>query len=513
MDERGVIVGCSQCGRKNRVPFSASEARCGGCGTTLAPPGAPIEAPDAGSFDALVRAAAVPVVVDFWAPWCGPCRMVAPELERVAAANAGRYLVVKVNTDAVPELGERFRIRSIPTMAVFEGGREVAPHQRRAPGGRHRGVRPAIREHGTKARVTGAPRQPAVVPAALGRLRRVRARTLPVCRGRGHRGARIRNPAGGPRLDAQAIDDAARPPSPRRSRSALAPPAGRPWRHDPARRRRSALRAGGRRRFVDACDGFLRRAAIRASLTPTSGARSCAAWLLTRATDNRLKTFFTAAKCATATRRFRARDSARSGRRRSTPRASGCGAATVSRTDGGWTGDVIAPIIRDLGVALAMRPDAETVRMVLIAQMAKAGPPMNGKDLHIGDFALRHPAGGGAARDRHADDRRHGDGVRARGLGPRGAVVHRRRRLVARRVARGDQPVRRAEAARDLLPREQPDRAVDAGRASSRPCACSPTRPPATAFPASRSTAPIRTRSPRRSPGRPSARAPGSGRR
>ena len=68
----------------------------------------------------------VPVLVDFWAPWCGPCRMVAPELERVAAANAGRYLVVKVNTDAVPELGERFRIRSIPTMAVFEGGREVA---------------------------------------------------------------------------------------------------------------------------------------------------------------------------------------------------------------------------------------------------------------------------------------------------------------------------------------------------------------------------------------------------
>jgi thioredoxin 2 len=126
MDERGVIVACGSCGRKNRVPFAANEAKCGGCGTALSSAAEPIEAPNAAAFDALVGATGLPVVVDFWAPWCGPCRMVAPELERVAAANAGRYLVVKVNTDAVPELGERFRIRSIPTMAVFEGGREVA---------------------------------------------------------------------------------------------------------------------------------------------------------------------------------------------------------------------------------------------------------------------------------------------------------------------------------------------------------------------------------------------------
>ena len=82
--------------------------------------------PDAAAFDALLRSSSLPVVVDFWAPWCGPCRMVAPELARVAANNAGRYLVVKVNTDEIPELGDRFGIRSIPTMAVFSNGREAA---------------------------------------------------------------------------------------------------------------------------------------------------------------------------------------------------------------------------------------------------------------------------------------------------------------------------------------------------------------------------------------------------
>jgi thioredoxin 2 len=134
MDERGVIVSCSGCGRKNRVPFAASGAKCGGCGKALAAPGEPVEVPAAAAFDAMLRGSALPIVVDFWAPWCGPCRMVAPELEKVAASNAGRYLVVKVNTDAVPELGDRYRIRSIPTMAVFEGGREVA---------RSSGARPA----------------------------------------------------------------------------------------------------------------------------------------------------------------------------------------------------------------------------------------------------------------------------------------------------------------------------------------------------------------------------------
>ena len=88
--------------------------------------------------EVIERSRAVPVVVDFWAPWCGPCRMVAPELIKVAASNAGRYAVVKVNTDALPELGERFRIRSIPTMGhqigLKEARRGVIPVSKGADG-------------------------------------------------------------------------------------------------------------------------------------------------------------------------------------------------------------------------------------------------------------------------------------------------------------------------------------------------------------------------------------------
>jgi thioredoxin 2 len=127
-DERGVIAACPACGQKNRLAYErlGDTVRCGRCKAELPPASAPVEVAQASDFDHLVSSASIPIVVDFWAPWCGPCRMVAPELEKVAARQAGRVLVVKVNTEAIASLGDRLGIRSIPTMAVYQNGREIA---------------------------------------------------------------------------------------------------------------------------------------------------------------------------------------------------------------------------------------------------------------------------------------------------------------------------------------------------------------------------------------------------
>ena len=128
LDDRGIVTVCPGCGQKNRLAYGrlGDPSRCGQCKRELPPPSAPVEVARSADFDRLVASASVPVVVDYWAPWCGPCRMVAPELQKVAARQAGRMLIVKVNTDVLADLGERFQIRSIPTLAVFAGGREIA---------------------------------------------------------------------------------------------------------------------------------------------------------------------------------------------------------------------------------------------------------------------------------------------------------------------------------------------------------------------------------------------------
>jgi len=135
-DDRGLLVTCPQCGKRNRMSYErlAQTFRCGQCHLELPAPSHPVEIKSEAAFAALTTHSALPVAVDFWAEWCGPCKMMGPEFEKVAAEMAHRSVLAKLNTEEVLVVAQRFGISAIPTLVLFKAGREV---------GRQAGAMPA----------------------------------------------------------------------------------------------------------------------------------------------------------------------------------------------------------------------------------------------------------------------------------------------------------------------------------------------------------------------------------
>jgi thioredoxin 2 len=127
LDEIGVVLSCPQCGQRNRLRYNLLDhrTRCGACKAPGLALDTAIEIERETLFDLLLLKSNLPVLVDFWAPWCGPCKMVAPEMVKVAKAGAGRFVVAKLNTDDFPAMAAKHSISSLPTLGIFQAGREV----------------------------------------------------------------------------------------------------------------------------------------------------------------------------------------------------------------------------------------------------------------------------------------------------------------------------------------------------------------------------------------------------
>jgi len=127
LDDNGILMACGSCGTTNRLKYATLErpTQCGKCKAALPHPNQPIDVPNTRVFDAAISKASVPILIDFWASWCGPCHMMAPEIDKVAERTAGRALILKLDTEANPELSARYGIRSIPTIMIFQGGKEA----------------------------------------------------------------------------------------------------------------------------------------------------------------------------------------------------------------------------------------------------------------------------------------------------------------------------------------------------------------------------------------------------
>ena len=118
---------CPSCGAHNRIPARhlADAGKCGSCKTALPPQAEPLDV-DAATFADIVQNARVPILVDFWAAWCGPCRSAAPEVKKAAAEVAGRAVVLKVDTEAHPEVAQRYNVQGIPNFLVLNAGKVVS---------------------------------------------------------------------------------------------------------------------------------------------------------------------------------------------------------------------------------------------------------------------------------------------------------------------------------------------------------------------------------------------------